>query len=547
VSLSFFSLGATLAGVAALAGGLYWLQRLRVRHREVPVVTALFWREAVEETRARELRLRFRHPLAYLFILAICAALWLAAAGLRADAGTDRQLVLLLDGSAGMARGTRFDTELGRMRDMLDGLPVSKRAAIFCGATPRTLLLPGEELAWFDRRSAGLAPEAAPSSIEDQLFALAKTSTAARPTTVVIFGDAHLDEAALDLLPEHFELVTPNDTRELGAECGITAFGVTPAASGDWTLVDAFIGLSGAALRDVDLELDGAVLTQAPEVDDANGRRSLVYRDLAANGELLVARLRGTDSLPADDAASFVMPLRRRVRVQADPALPSVIARVLAADPGVELVTERPDVSFGGTAAEGSPAFALSGDRAGIVVRAPAGDASLTGFVSNLQSLGFGALGDAPITFEVAATRSLSLARGALDEEQGWTQSRSFPLFVSASTRWLSGSTDAPRWVAAGRAIEDATARTDALGRTLDPLDAQFTPPAAGVYAAAAGPALAAALLDHDTTINAGSAYRVDARTVVERDPLDFAHWLALLAFVALLVEWALVRRGRMP
>ena len=112
MNLTFFSGAVTAAGIAALAGGLFWLQRLRVRHREVPVVTALFWREAVEETRARELRLRFRHPLAYLFILAICAALWLAAAGLRFEAGSDRSVVLLLDASAGMARGTRVRVRL---------------------------------------------------------------------------------------------------------------------------------------------------------------------------------------------------------------------------------------------------------------------------------------------------------------------------------------------------------------------------------------------------------------------------------------------------
>jgi hypothetical protein len=546
VSLTFFSLGATLAGVAALAGGLYWLQRLRVRHREVPVVTALFWREAVEETRARELRLRFRHPLAYLFILAICAALWLAAAGLRADARTDRQLVLLLDGSAGMARGTRFDDALGRMREMLAGLPVTKRAAIFCGAVPRTLLMPGEELAWFDRRSAGLAPEAAPSSIEDQLFALATTSSHDRPTTVVVYGDGILDQSALELLPEHFELVLSTDpgTRNAStAGCGITAFGVTPSASGDWTTVDLFIELAGSALREVDLQLAGSPLAQAPESKDTDGRRTLIYRDLAANGERLDARLRGSDDLAADDTASFVLPLRSRVRVQAADGLPSVVARVLTADPAVELVADQAEVQFGPAAVEGSPSFSLSAGDGGIVVRAPADDPSLADFVQRLGSL----TGADPIAIEVSATREVILAQAALDADRGWTQSRSFPLFIAAATRWLSSSADEARWVAAGRALGDANARTDVEGRTLDPLGAAFTPPAASVYESATGPALAASLLDSGATTDPDPVFHESGLSVVERDPLDFAHWLALLAFVALLVEWALVRRGRMP
>jgi len=67
-------------GLVGLAGVLYLLQRLRVRHREIDVVTTLFWREALQETRARVLVRRFRHPLAYAFVLAIAALLWLAFA-----------------------------------------------------------------------------------------------------------------------------------------------------------------------------------------------------------------------------------------------------------------------------------------------------------------------------------------------------------------------------------------------------------------------------------------------------------------------------------
>jgi hypothetical protein len=70
-----------LAGIAVLAGVLYALQRLRVRHRAVTVVTTLFWRVAAEEAPARTLRERFRHPWAYLLILVILCLLWLAWAG----------------------------------------------------------------------------------------------------------------------------------------------------------------------------------------------------------------------------------------------------------------------------------------------------------------------------------------------------------------------------------------------------------------------------------------------------------------------------------
>lgn len=547
MNLTFFSGTTATIGLAALAGGLYWLQRLRVRHREVPVVTALFWREAVEETRARELRLRFRHPLAYAFILAICAALWLAAAGLRFETGTDRQLVLLLDGSAGMARGTRFEDAAQSMRETLDGLPVSKRSAYFCGSTRTALLLPGEELAWFDKRLAGLAPEAAPASLEKHLHGLATTSSDERPTTVIVYGDAHLDAAALDLLPAHFELITPAVSRQPAAECGITAFGITPAASGDSAAVDVLVEVSGSVQRELDLVLRGAPLELVPEESTDGMRRRLLYRDLPANGETLVARLRGSDELSADDEAAFVLPLRRRVRVQADAALPQVVARVLASDPAVQLVDQGADVQFGGTLTASSPGFVVDAGISGIVVTAPADDATLAGFLRRVDALASEGGSFAMLSVETGAVPSVRLAMTALDEEAGWTQSRSFPLFIAEATRWLAGQVDGTRWVAAGRAVDDDRAFTDEAGRVLDPLGAGFTPPVAQLYTATAGPLLSAALLDRTTTLDAESAFRVDDPSLVERDPLDLVHWLALLAFVALLIEWALVRRGRMP
>ena len=70
MNLSHLSPAAFAAGLAALAGGLYLLQRLRVRHARVEVVTTLFWKQVLEDTHARELTQRFRHLPAYLLLVA---------------------------------------------------------------------------------------------------------------------------------------------------------------------------------------------------------------------------------------------------------------------------------------------------------------------------------------------------------------------------------------------------------------------------------------------------------------------------------------------
>ena len=117
MNLTSIPWGAALAGWAAIAGGLYLLQRLRVQHREVEVPTTLFWREAVEETRARVLVRRFRHPWAYLLLLAIGSLLWFAAAGLRSEQSADQQWLLVVDGSAGMGHGDRFAESIALLQE----------------------------------------------------------------------------------------------------------------------------------------------------------------------------------------------------------------------------------------------------------------------------------------------------------------------------------------------------------------------------------------------------------------------------------------------
>ncbi len=164
-------------GLAGLAGLLYALQRLRVRHQEVTVVTTLFWKEAVEEARARVLVKRFRHPWAYALLLLIAALLWIALAGPSASAGGAKSHVLVLDGSARMQGGTRFADALSIVRARAAELPRASTRVVVAGAFPVTLLDAGEELVLFDERARELAPEATAASLERALLSLAAEKT----------------------------------------------------------------------------------------------------------------------------------------------------------------------------------------------------------------------------------------------------------------------------------------------------------------------------------------------------------------------------------
>ena len=75
-----FSIPALFAGIAAIAVGLWLLQRLRVRHREVEVLTTMFWKDALQETRARVFMRRFRHWRAWALLVLIASLLWVLMA-----------------------------------------------------------------------------------------------------------------------------------------------------------------------------------------------------------------------------------------------------------------------------------------------------------------------------------------------------------------------------------------------------------------------------------------------------------------------------------
>ena len=83
MTFTFLSTIATLAGILSLALALALLQRLRVQHREIEVVSTLFWQAAVKETRARVFIKEFRHWPAWLLLVLIASALWVLLAGPR--------------------------------------------------------------------------------------------------------------------------------------------------------------------------------------------------------------------------------------------------------------------------------------------------------------------------------------------------------------------------------------------------------------------------------------------------------------------------------
>jgi hypothetical protein len=563
-----------LLGALAIAGILYLLQRLRVRHQLVEVETTLFWQQAMEESRARVLVQRFRHPWAYLLILAIALLLWLSVAGLRGGGDAQRDHVVLLDGSAAMAIGERFPEVVALANDYVGALPEDARTVVLCGGRVRTVLRPGEESLLLTRRLQDAQPEASPNTVARVLQQFAQVR-GDRPITVCVVGEHSLSADELALLPESIEVRQLKVSERTDTNAGITALGVRPAASGKWHNVDVLVEVVGPAIPD--LKLDGVAFANAPEVSASAAGSHYRFRDVPAHGQSLLAALPGEDALVHDDHAQFVLPDRRPIAVAVQAGVAAVLRQVLTADAGVVLqdtvdaetrvVIRSVGSDFGGEL----PALELStmeqAEDAFLVFHPPGLDPDKV-LDELYRGLGLNeidamstsaALGRAVTMGAKPGTRKrLWVWQKLLQPDYDFVNSRSFPLFVGLSIRWLAGFEAGPDQIAVGQPLSLADAAVKHEGGQSRAFSASFVPGLAGSYSMASdvnasGVAVgnrgfAASLLDpHSTGVVDALAAPLPAATTATASGYDLITIFLFLALLLLGVEWLLFRTSRIP
>ncbi len=536
--------GAFALGLAALAGGLFLLQRLRVRHREEVVMTTMFWREALQEHRARTLVERFRHPLSYLLALAIAGLLWLGVA--RPDQaqldGTDH--VVLLDGSAAMMAEGRFDLAKEAVLREAQSLPKDRTEVLFCGADVRTVLAPGEDSELLAARLDLLAPEMAQESMTRAI----RSRTAKRRgagevlgTRFSIVGDARpASFGSTDTL--QFDIVELPEPE--GQNGGISFLGLSPAASGAWDKADATVSMlpSGTStLGGITATIDGVpvgdvqVLEIGPEV-------SYRLTDLPLEGGVLSVQVASGGPIAADDVATIQLPDRPLIRVALGMdagAARDVTRSVLESDPAVELVEDLAsadlvvgDAFVGDAAIRFSPAETQA---EAILVGHEEGQDSGAALAAAVGELGLdrvdaSALADAlGRTISVGATpspgRFVSLWSELLAEDAGFIQSRAFPVLLGRAVRWVHQAPSIQPYAAYGYG---RPARLDAA-----PQPFALVTPGAG----------AGGLFTPGNAVDrlAGS----EAPGPEGPGPWRPYTWFLLAALAFLSVEWVLYQRGR--
>lgn len=566
MSFANLPLSGVLAGIAGIAALLFLLQLLRIRHVEVAVPTTLFWREAAREAPVRILRGVFRHPLAYLLVLAICTLLWLAFAGPEAhDDRTSAYRVLFLDGSAHTAAGDDFEQAVDKLKADLAGFPDGRREVIWGGARNIKLLKAGEDRLLLDRRLASLAPEAAPSALNEQLRLLSLPGVAPESLEFVVYGRAPAEFAVIERLPTGTRLSRAIDYPDGESNHGIAALGVNPAASGRWDRLDLLIRVAGtpdaAAGADMTVEVAGVPLSD--DRLERLGDGVVVVRDLAADGREVEVRLEAGDELALDNVARLTLPTRRVVRVALTDDLDPAIRHAIEADPGLAITDEDASVAIRarGTAAFGDlPAleFAPAAEQAtAFEIGYTGNDSAEMALRASVAALGLDQIDAAGLAAEAQRPVGVQLRQADLPGISVWeellahynfTGSRSFPLFVSRALRWLAGEPAWHPYLAAGRPLPTATVWSLAAEAdpSLDALGADYVLGAAGTVSSDRGDEAVALSSDTVTERHPGTPL-VASQAGGDFGGTGIVTWLILTVLLLLGAEWYLYQRGLMP
>lgn len=322
------------AGLAVLtAGVLAVLQYLRVRPRRTRVVTNLFWRQAVEQARARTLFERFRHPITYLLLLAASLLVLLALAAPVSHSRNSTHRVIALE--AGLAMSTaddRFANALNLVRAEAHALGEERVALIAADPQPRVLKHFDESLAAMTGRLARVKPADSPVIREDLLGA-AESLLAGRRNGEIVLVTAQPATVNNDRVRV---LAAGDKADNAFILSAVFAPDTTDPTRGNFHCQVGFTGEQAANLNATITRGDDILLDQAIEME-AGGMKEFTLDDLSADGALLSVALDGNDAISGDNRIAFQLPDRRRIRVVpvAGFELPPVLVSVLKSLPEV--------------------------------------------------------------------------------------------------------------------------------------------------------------------------------------------------------------------
>jgi len=586
---------ATLIGLAA--GGLFLLHLLRVRPEVKPVPTLLFWKEAVEETRARTLLGRFRHPRTYVFLTLLAALLAWALADPETDGSLSatRHVVVVLDNGpesgarlpSGETPGERvIDRILASADRVLASLTLKDRVSVLTVAKGAGMVAAfGEPRNAVRDRLRRLAPS---RTNGDPVAAIRRAAAlvAARSRPRVVFLTGPVVPTGLPVTSD------PNSDGDTGTidtgaiDPGEGAVPITLVRHGGGGPDQGALGVDFARTLAVRVTHTGPAPDRTLEVRRVGpggpearlaavpvsfptepGSRWIPVPGVTPSGETVEIRLVPSDRYPRNDRIVYRLPRRERRRVFVDPTLPRAARLLVEANPRLERVNEpaRAEVvlmagapATGPIAAGARPAASPRG-----LVQDGAGAPDLPRLGPGVQPLRPSEEGEVilavagrPIARVLRATPPrIELATGLLAVEAGFVRRAEGAAFLASHIERIAGNR--PGAVVLPAAPDGVLALSGAASVRVDggpgvvPRDERgrirvgHLEPGAHL--------LSAGDRKQDLCVHAGEVLPADARPAPAELPefpgsrLNGWEWLALAALALVLIDAWLHARGRIP
>jgi hypothetical protein len=527
-----------IVGSALLAVGLWIVQRLRVQHREVEVLSTLFWQSAIEETRARVFVRRFRHWWAWCLLAAIASLLWVLLCQPQSAPLNKTQHVILLDWSVGDPQLRAQDLEIA-LRLAAD-LPAANREIIAVGLHLETLLHQQEPLELARLRSHS-DPAPAPLGLDWAIESIATRAGTKTPITIHIIGDAPVDKWSLSALQTKYDdgrspalSVFRVKQKPLPRQSALATLGVSDSASGDWNRVDVWIAFAEpnqVPMKIIRVLLDGKPLSR-PLVATRNDGIFEIH-GVAANGGLIEVVCDGRP------VGALTLPDRDLIRVYIDGDTPQALRQLIQLDTACEIVTRPTDAEVVISSSSDANFRLTTDDQPAFDIQTEKQDAqkALASLVDELALRQIDATGLATesgrvVDVHVASgkSRSLALWRSLFTASFDFRESRACPIVVARSIRWLANRPALVEWVELGQKLPVASPVfhrvADRIAHTNDGRQLRTT---------------------RLTSLPQQTATLADSNENLSFSGFNPFTWLGIMVAFLLVGEWMLFQRGHMP
>jgi hypothetical protein len=317
---------------------------LKIRLKQVPVSTTIFWQQIFDEKAPRSLWQTLRHWLSLLvqivWLLLLVAAL--AEPFFLSDKLRARRVVLVIDNSASMnatdVAPTRLDVAKQNARRHAAALRFHDELAIISAGTyPRVVCGLTNHERTLQAAIAGIEKTDGPTRVIEAVELGKRLLGDSQAGEVIVLSDGGFtdaDKLAGDSLVKLQPIGSP------ASNVGITQFQVRRSLLdpvGYEILVEVCNASDEAVESRLDLDLSGNPVDVIPLKLKAGEIWSRTFEKTSLEGGLLVASLSNEDVLPVDNRATAILPARRTQRVLLVTPGNLFLQKAFEANPLVEL------------------------------------------------------------------------------------------------------------------------------------------------------------------------------------------------------------------